>query len=87
MDCLHAIHNSLLLTHTAASDDPFGSSSSSSYLSIPPVTAALVSVLLLVFSRPGGVALREVALSPYCVIDRKEYWRSGTRGPPGGGGV
>lgn len=43
---------------------------------LPPVTAATCLAQLLVFFKPGGVLLRDVSLSPYCVIDRKEYYRS-----------
>lgn len=75
-DCLRSIQHSFVPTHS--SDDLDSSSSSSGGdgdLTLPPVTAALVTGLLLVFTRPGGVALRDVALSPFCVVDRREYWR------------
>jgi hypothetical protein len=81
LDCLRALQYAYV-TVPAFDDHPTGSSSSSSSSSnvtIPPVTSALVSALLLVFTRPGGVMLRDVALSPYCVIDRKEYWRYALR--------
>jgi hypothetical protein len=73
LDCLRSVQLSFV---TVAADN-LDDGSSSSYLTIPPVTAALVVGLLLVFTRPGGVALRDVALSPYCVLQRKEYWRWG----------
>uniref|UniRef100_A0A383WNC0 Peptidase S54 rhomboid domain-containing protein n=1 Tax=Tetradesmus obliquus TaxID=3088 RepID=A0A383WNC0_TETOB len=42
---------------------------------LPPVTAATCLAQLLVFFKPGGVLLRDVSLSPYCVIDKRQYYR------------
>lgn len=82
LDCLRAIQHSFVTQVTAVdgdldTDDSTGgaSSSSNTYLTMPPVTAALAAALLLVFTRPGGVALKDVALSPYCVLVKKEHWR------------
>lgn len=81
LDCLRSIQHSFVTEVAAAvdgdldTDSTNGSSSSSTYLTMPPVTAALAAALLLVFTRPGGVALKDVALSPYCVLVKKEYWR------------
>jgi hypothetical protein len=44
---------------------------------LPPVSLALVLANLIIFFKPGGVLLRTVSLSPYCVVDRKEYRRWG----------
>lgn len=51
------------------------SSDGSAHISLPPVTAATCLLQLLVFFKPGGVLLREVSLSPYCVVDKKQYYR------------
>jgi hypothetical protein len=81
LDCLRSIQHSFVTTVSAAAadgdleTDSIDGSSSSTYLTMPPVTAALAAALLLVFTRPGGVALKDVALSPYCVLVKKEYWR------------
>jgi hypothetical protein len=80
-DCLRSIQHSFVPTHStydledSSSNGSGSSSDGSGDLTLPPVTAALVTGLLLVFTRPGGVALRDVALSPFCVVDRREYWR------------
>eukprot|EP00882_Tetradesmus_deserticola_P017382 GHRQ01018620.1.p1 GENE.GHRQ01018620.1~~GHRQ01018620.1.p1 ORF type:complete len:223 (+),score=102.78 GHRQ01018620.1:1019-1687(+) len=42
---------------------------------LPPVTAAACLAQLLVFFKPGGVLLRDVSLSPYCVVDKRQYYR------------
>lgn len=87
IDCLRSIQHSFVCidesdnkenqTHNSHYNYTSSSSSGggSSSLTVPPVTAAVVAALLLVFTRPGGVALRDVALSPYCVVERGEYWR------------
>ena len=43
-----------------------------------PVTLVLVLGNLAVFSMPGGVPLRDVCLSPFCVIEKKQWARWGS---------
>ena len=69
-------------THSTTSSSRNSSSSSSSHEGhvvplLPPVSLALVLANLIIFFKPGGVLLRNVSLSPYCVVDRKEYRRWG----------
>lgn len=45
------------------------------FLAQRPVTVALVAVNLGSFLKPGGVLLRDVCLSPYCVVERGEWHR------------
>ncbi|KAJ9516384.1 hypothetical protein QJQ45_011059 [Haematococcus lacustris] len=40
-----------------------------------PVTLALVALNLAAFAAPGGLPLREVCLSPYCVLEKQQWQR------------
>eukprot|EP00878_Enallax_costatus_P021654 GHUV01022941.1.p1 GENE.GHUV01022941.1~~GHUV01022941.1.p1 ORF type:complete len:364 (+),score=118.20 GHUV01022941.1:297-1388(+) len=51
------------------------SSDGSAHVTLPPITAATCLLQLVVFFKPGGVLLSEVSLSPYCVVDKKQYYR------------
>lgn len=64
-----------LLNDHARSSDP----SSGDGFRLPPVTALTCVLQLLVFFKPGGVLLREVSISPYCVVDKKQYYRCSRR--------
>jgi rhomboid domain-containing protein 1 len=60
----------VLNEHTTSSSAEGGAA-----FTLPPVTAAACLAQLLVFFKPGGVLLRDVSLSPYCVIDKRQYYR------------
>ncbi|KAF6251854.1 hypothetical protein COO60DRAFT_580622 [Scenedesmus sp. NREL 46B-D3] len=60
----------VLNEHTTTSSTEGGAA-----FALPPVTAAACLAQLLVFFKPGGVLLRDVSLSPYCVIDKRQYYR------------
>jgi hypothetical protein len=62
----------VLNEHTTSSSAEGGAA-----FALPPVTAAACLAQLLVFFKPGGVLLRDVSLSPYCVIDKRQYYRCG----------
>jgi rhomboid domain-containing protein 1 len=62
----------VLNEHTTSSSAEGGAA-----FALPPVTAAACLAQLLVFFKPGGVLLRDVSLSPYCVIDKRQYYRWG----------
>jgi hypothetical protein len=44
-------------------------------LHMPPATAAVALGLVAVAAAPGGVLLRDVCLSPYCVLQLHQYHR------------
>ena len=46
-------------------------------LLLPPTTMYLTLACVGIFFKPGGVLLNEVCLSPYCVVQKKEWARCG----------
>jgi hypothetical protein len=80
-------HHQLQLAQAAHHPHSSSSSSSSNQCTdsstsfgpaLPPVALALVAANLIIFFKPGGVLLRDVSLSPYCVLDRKQWYRLAT---------
>lgn len=45
---------------------------------LPPVTLGLIAANSAAFALPNGVDLWDVCLSPYCVVERREYERLAT---------
>ena len=39
---------------------------------LQPVTCCFLGTNLLVFCQPGGVAMRDICLSPYCVLELRQ---------------
>jgi rhomboid domain-containing protein 1 len=66
-------------THPSSSSSNSCTDSSSGLgPALPPVALGLVAANLVIFFKPGGVLLRDVSLSPYCVLDRKQWYRLAT---------
>lgn len=57
---------------------PADSGFSASEPGIPPATLGLIAANSLVFCMPDGVELWDVCLSPFCVLDKREYSRLAT---------